>query len=48
MFKNRLFVLNITKLILSTNNKYDNYMIKQRENNTFYNKIIGINTINKK
>ena len=48
MFKNRLIVLNVTKLALNANNKYDNYMIKQRENNTFYNKIIGINTINKR
>jgi len=46
--KNKLMILNIKNLVLKINDNYDNDMIKQRENNTFYNKIIGVNNINKK
>jgi hypothetical protein len=48
MFKNKILVLNVPKLVLTLNDTYDNYLIKHRENNTFYNKIIGTNLTNKK
>ena len=37
---NKMLILKITELVLSSYYKYDNLLIKQREKNTYYDKII--------
>ena len=37
---NKILILKIKELILSTMNKYDALLIKQRKDNTYYDKII--------
>lgn len=37
---NKILILKIKELILSPFNKYDTLLIKQRKNNTYYDKII--------
>jgi len=38
--KNKLLILKIKELILSSFYKYDNLLINERKNNTYYDKII--------
>jgi hypothetical protein len=37
---NKILILKIKELILSTMNKYDIFLIKERKDNTYYDKII--------
>lgn len=37
---NKILIIKIKELVLSTMNKYDSFLIKERKDNTYYNKII--------
>jgi len=37
---NKILIIKIKELVLSTINKYDIFLIKERKNNTYYDKII--------
>ena len=44
MLKNNLIVINPNTLVYSILNVYDKFEIKKRLHNTYFNKIIGMNT----